>query len=136
MATWMQYPITQGFGPTAEPLDSGGFNKGYDYATPMGTPIEALVGGTVISAGDSGDGWGLSVKVQDEYGNTHNYGHLSEINVRPGQQVGGDMLLGLSGNSGKSTGPHLSYDVWGADGGYIDPAEYLGGSGGGGGAMP
>lgn len=119
--SFTSYPITQGFGPTNEPLDSGGFNKGYDFATPLGTPIEALVGGTVISAGDSGDGWGISVKVLDAQGNTHNYGHLSSVNVQPGQTIGTNTLLGASGNTGKSTGPHLSYDVWDANGGYFDP---------------
>ena len=124
--TWMRYAVTQGFGPTSEPLDSGGVNKGIDYATPLGTPIDAAVGGTVEAVGDSRDGWGISVKVRDAQGNLHNYGHLSAVNVRRGQKVTAGMVVGKSGNTGKSTGPHLSYDVSNKAGAFVDPAPFLG----------
>lgn len=132
MPEWWEYPITQGYGPTDTTLDSGyagaaHFNKGYDYGTPMGTPIKAIVGGTVLSAGDAGDGWGYSVKVRDAQGNTHNYGHLSGVNVKPGQTVDPGMLVGSSGNSGRSTGPHLSYDVWTPSGEFINPEPFVNG---------
>lgn len=124
------FPLTQGFGPTTEPLDGpyGGypnFNKGYDYGAPMGTDVPALASGTVVSAGDSKDGWGLSVKVRDAQGFIHNYGHLSGINVRPGDTVQAGQLVGAVGNTGLSTGPHLSYDVFRADTGeFVDPAPW------------
>jgi peptidase M23-like protein len=131
------FPVTQGFGPTSEPLDSGGVNKGVDYALPPGTPVDAAVGGLVLAVGDQGDGWGISVKVRDAEGNLHNYGHLSAVNVRAGQRVSEGTILGKSGSTGKSTGPHLSYDVADARGQYIDPAPFVGGApGGGGGAQP
>ena len=124
--TWMKYAVTQGFGPTSEPLDSGGVNKGFDLATPIGTPIDAAVGGTVEHVGDAKDGWGISVKVRDAQGNLHNYGHLSAVNVRKGQTVDAGAVVGQSGNSGKSTGPHLSYDVSDRSGRFINPAPFLG----------
>ena len=70
---WWQYRVTQGFGPTNEPLDSGWggydhFNKGIDFGVPAGTPVRSVVSGTVISAGDSADGWGTSVKIRDANG--------------------------------------------------------------------
>ena len=138
MTNFWDYGITQGFGPTDEPLDSGyggyaNFNKGNDYAVPSGTPIKANVAGKVISAGDTGDGWGVRVWVQDANGLIHNYGHLSGANVQIGQTVTPGMLLGTSGNTGKSTGPHLSYDVWTFDKNgpkYVDPTPFVGGGGG------
>jgi len=117
---------TQLFGRTNEPLDSGGFNKGWDVAVPVGTPVRANISGTVINAGDAGDGWGISVKVRDAQGNIHNFGHLSQANVKVGQSVTAGTQLALSGNTGASTGPHLSYDVKGANGQYIDPSPWLG----------
>lgn len=129
--------ISQGFGPTDEQLDGpyngyAHFNKGLDFAVAEGTGVAAVVAGTVVSAGDSGDGWGLSVKIRDANGYTHNYGHLSAINVKPGQKVGAGTAVGAVGSTGKSTGPHLSYDVWGSDGKFVDPTPFIGGDAGGG----
>lgn len=136
MPNWWDMPITQGFGPTDEPLDSGyagyaHFNKGLDYGTPAGTPVTANVGGKVIAAGPGSEGWGTRVWVQDANGLIHNYGHLDSAAVQVGQQVTPGMLLGSSGNTGNSTGPHLSYDVWkqGPNGyEYIDPSQFIGGA--------
>jgi len=127
---WWQYAVTQGFGPTNEPLDSGWggyahFNKGIDFGVPFGTPVRSLVSGTVISAGDSADGWGTSVKVRDASGNTHNLGHLSAAQVQPGQTILAGQTVGISGSTGASTGPHVSYDVWDANGTYFDPSQFI-----------
>ncbi|OGT54340.1 MAG: hypothetical protein A3E01_15355 [Gammaproteobacteria bacterium RIFCSPHIGHO2_12_FULL_63_22] len=128
---WWDYMLTQGFGPTNEPLDSGyggyaNYNKGHDYGVPLLTPITAIVGGTVVSVGDIGDGWGVRVWVRDAQGYIHNFGHLDSANVQAGQTVAPGQVVGLSGNSGKSTGPHISYDVWEeATGSYVDPSPYI-----------
>jgi len=127
---WWQYQVTQGFGPTSEQLDGGyagyaHFNKGIDFAAPMGTPVRSVVSGTVVSAGDSGDGWGTSVKIRDAYGNTHNLGHLSAAQVQPGQTILAGQLVGASGSTGKSTGPHVSYDVWDPAGNFFDPYQFI-----------
>jgi hypothetical protein len=127
---WWQYQVTQGFGPTSEPLDSGWggyahFNKGIDFGVPAGTPVRSIVSGTVISAGPGTDGWGTSVKIRDADGNTHNLGHLSAAQVQPGQTVLAGQTVGISGSTGASTGPHVSYDVWDAAGNYFDPSGYI-----------
>lgn len=132
MPEWWEYPVTQGFGPTDEPLDSGyaghaHFNKGIDYGVPRGTPITAPVAGKVIAAGPGNEGWGTRVWVQDAEGHIHNFGHLDSAAVRVGDFVQPGQLVGASGNTGKSTGPHLSYDVWTPSGEYIDPGRFLGG---------
>lgn len=118
--------ITAVFGPTSEPLDSGGFNKGVDIGVPVGTPFEFVVGGTVVHAGPAEDGWGISVKVRDANGIIHNYGHLSEVSVAVGDEVVAGQTGGFTGNSGASTGPHLSYDTYTLDGTGVDPSPYLG----------
>ena len=145
--TWANAPITGKFGPTDEVRDGGytdpvtgeyfpHFNKGYDFGIPAGTPIEAAVGGEVIAVGRQGDGWGISVKIRDAEGNTHNYGHLSDFSVQVGDRVAAGQLIGISGNSADpipgtdmvtSTGDHLSYDVWDANGRYLDPSRFLNG---------
>lgn len=132
---WTKAPLTQGFGPTDEPLDSGyngyaHFNKGLDYGVPVGTSIDSPVSGTVIAAGDQGDGWGTSVKIRAADGSIHNFGHLSGVNVSPGQQVNAGTIVGKSGNTGASTGPHISYDVQNPSGQFVDPSSYLKGGGG------
>ena len=124
MSRFFDFPITSKFREKFY-LDSDGWNKGIDYGTPEGTAIDAVVGGTVISAGASDDGWGTSVKIKDAQGNTHNYGHLSSVAVEPGDKIAAGGLLGKSGNTGKSTGPHLSYDVWTSSGEYIDPDTFV-----------
>lgn len=130
---WRSAPITQGFGPTDEPLDGpyGGyahFNKGLDFGVPAGTAIDSPISGTVVSAGDSGDGWGVSVKIRDADGFTHNFGHLSSASVAVGQKVTAGTVVGKSGDTGKSTGPHLSYDVWDGSGKFVDPTKWVGGT--------
>lgn len=132
--SWASAPITQGFGPTDEPLDGGyngaaHFNKGLDYGIPVGTAIDAATGGTVIAAGDQNDGWGISVKVRDANGYIHNYGHLSATSVQAGDVIKPGALVGKSGDTGKSTGPHLSYDVLSPNKEYIDPAKFVSGGG-------
>src|SRR5690348_15701058 len=104
MPNWWEYPITQGFGPTDEPLESayGGdahFNKGIDYGTPAGTPVTAAVGGEVVAAGPGSEGWGTRVWVQDANGLVHNYGHLGSASVKVGDVVQPGTPLGLSGNT-------------------------------------
>lgn len=107
-------------------LDSGGFNKGLDIGVPVGTAFSFVAGGTVVHAGPSDDGWGISVKVRDADGVIHNYGHLSDVAVSVGDVVSVGQMGGKTGNSGASTGPHLSYDTYAMDGRGVDPSPYLG----------
>lgn len=126
-------PITQGFGPTDEPLDGPylgyrNFNKGYDYGVPVGTPVQSITGGVVTFVGDNGDGWGNSVAVKTPDGFTVHYGHLSSIGVQVGQQIQQGQVVAASGDTGKSTGPHLSLDIWDSSGKFVDPAPFVGAS--------
>jgi LysM repeat protein len=92
-----------------------GYN-GVDIGTPVGTPIMAAAGGTVIIAKSSGynGGYGEYVVIQHPNGTQTVYGHLSAVYVSPGQHVEQGEVIGHSGNTGKSTGPHLHFEVRGA----------------------
>ena len=128
-------PIIQGFGPTSEELDSPyngytHFNKGLDFAAPEGTQVPANVRGQVIKIEtnpNASDGWGLSVHIRDNKGNVHRYSHLSAINpqLKLGTNVAIGMPIGNVGSTGKSTGPHLSYDVSNKDNEFFDPSGFV-----------
>jgi murein DD-endopeptidase MepM/ murein hydrolase activator NlpD len=105
-------------------LDNG-FNTGVDIAVPAGTPVLAVIGGYVVHAGYRG-GWGISVVVVDPSGYHHAYNHLSGVAVSAGDYIDPATVIGYSGNTGASTGPHLSYDVTDAAGNPVDPSPWLG----------
>jgi murein DD-endopeptidase MepM/ murein hydrolase activator NlpD len=131
---WWTFKPSQGFGPTDEPLDSPyqgfpHFNKGIDYPVPSGTPIKANISGTVTAAGDAGEGWGNRVVILDAEGNSHSYGHLTNASVGVGDVIEAGNIIGVSGSTGKSTGPHLSYDVYNAQYQFTDPTRFLPSSG-------
>ncbi|GIV04051.1 MAG: hypothetical protein KatS3mg015_2881 [Fimbriimonadales bacterium] len=125
--------ITQFFGPTDEQLDGpwGGyanFNKGIDWASPDGSsfPVYAAADGKVIWAGPDG-GWGNSVKVQIADGRIVTYNHLAKFDVKVGDTVRAGQPIGKAGNTGASTGTHLSFDIFEPDGATpVDPSEYFG----------
>lgn len=92
-----------------------GYN-GVDIAAPVGTPIVASAGGTVIIAKASGynGGYGLYVAIKHPNGTQTLYGHMSKVNVTVGQQVEQGETIGAVGNTGRSTGPHIHFEVRGA----------------------
>ena len=102
------YPITQRFGETI--TDSTG-HKGIDYACPEGTPVLASESGNVVYAGYDNTGYGYMVKIKHADGNTTLYAHLSKIVVYVGQKVERSQVIGYSGNTGNSTGPHLHFEA-------------------------
>ncbi|OIV38017.1 hypothetical protein BIV57_08045 [Mangrovactinospora gilvigrisea] len=99
---------------------SAGFNQagshwahrhsGQDFAVPTGTPVHAAGTGTVIVSG-CGGAYGLNVVIKHPGGWYTQYGHLSRLQVRPGEQVVTGQQIGLSGSTGNSTGPHLHFEV-------------------------
>lgn len=115
--------ITQKFGNTAFALAgaySGKGHNGIDLAAAIGTPIRAAASGTVVGAGDTdavcpGASYGKWVLVRHRNGLATLYAHLSVIRATEGQEVAQDEVLGYSGNSGYSTGPHLHFTVYAAD---------------------
>lgn len=103
-----------------------GGHKGVDVGIPIGTRLVAPEGGTVIAAGTSTSGYGKYVKIRTKDGKDIILGHLSEIDTRAGAVVKEGQLIGLSGNTGNSTGPHVHIEVR-KGGGYLDPlALYTG----------
>jgi len=87
------------------------FHQGTDLAAPEGTPVVAAFSGRVEIAGWLG-GYGLIVVIS--HGDTHEtrYAHLSEVLVKPGQEIKQGNVIGLVGSTGMSTGPHLHFEIW------------------------
>ncbi|TCK01325.1 UNVERIFIED_ORG: transglycosylase-like protein with SLT domain [Anoxybacillus amylolyticus] len=104
-------PISSKFG-----MRWGRLHAGVDVAVPVGTPIYAVADGQVVKAvGDQGhskESWGNYIKIRHEGDNYSLYGHLSEVLVKEGEQVKQGQLIGYSGNSGRSTGPHLHFEFY------------------------
>ena len=103
--------LTSGFGMRAHPLlGTRRFHAGVDLAAPAGSPIRAASGGVITRAGWQG-GYGLLVSIGHGGGQETRYGHLSRIAVAPGQAVKQGDLIGFVGTTGRSTGPHLHYEM-------------------------
>lgn len=84
---------------------------GQDFCVPYGTEVYATGNGTVIESGWNPGGFGNYIVIDHGYGLQSTYGHLSKINVSKGVNVKRGDLIGLSGNSGTSSGPHLHYQI-------------------------
>ena len=85
-------------------------HNGIDIAMPVGTPIEAKQSGQVLYSGWNDEGYGNLVIVENESYRTY-YAHLNSVPVQKGDFVNAGTIIGLSGNTGNSTGPHLHYEV-------------------------
>lgn len=102
---------TSGYGYRRDPKTGGRrMHNGSDFAGALGTPIYATADGTVIHAGRS-SGYGKLIKIQHEFGIQTYYAHLSKIRVKKGQRVSQGDRIGDMGNTGRSTGVHLHYEV-------------------------
>jgi murein DD-endopeptidase MepM/ murein hydrolase activator NlpD len=103
---------TSGFGSRKNPFNSRRmeFHKGIDLGCRIGTKVHAARSGKVIFSGYE-DGYGNLVVVEHEFGYKSYYGHLSKILVKNGDTVNTGSLLALSGNTGRSTGPHLHFEI-------------------------
>ena len=88
-----------------------------DIGAPVGTPILASAGGTILVGKNSGynGGYGRMIIVSHPNGTQTVYGHMNSVYVNAGQTVSQGEQIGESGNSGKSTGPHLHFEVRGAE---------------------
>jgi len=86
-------------------------HQGMDFTAPTGTPIYATGDGKVIRADNKSSGYGNHIRIDHGYGYITLYAHMSEYKVRAGQQVKRGDIIGLVGNTGKSKGPHLHYEV-------------------------
>jgi murein DD-endopeptidase MepM/ murein hydrolase activator NlpD len=115
-------PVTGRFGEQDGPYPGTG-HRGMDIGVPTGTRLTSPVEGVVMAAGDVGGGYGNQVRIKTAYGSVL-LGHLSSVNVQPGQQVTPGMMLGVTGSTGKSTGPHLHFELRDQQDNPIDPARY------------
>ena len=103
------------------------FHYGVDIGAPIGSPVVAIDDGTVVSAGTNGGTAGTYVKIRhqkDGYVWESKYFHLSEIKVSIGDEVKRGTVVAASGNTGRSTGPHLHIGIT-ANGSYVDPLPMI-----------
>lgn len=116
--------ISSEFGSRFHPIDKRmKFHGGIDIAIPTGTQVKAAADGIVKFAGWRG-GYGNTVIVQHADGSETLYAHNSKLLVEEGQKVTGGMPISLSGSTGKSTGPHLHFELR-RDGELVNPAKFL-----------
>ena len=116
--------MTSGYGMRTHPVLGGArAHKGIDLGAPVGTPIYATADGQVGKAAWFG-GYGLYVQL--EHGNAlqTRYGHMSRLNVAEGQHVRKGDVIGFVGSTGRSTGPHLHYEVR-VNGAAVNPIPYM-----------
>ncbi len=116
--------LTSPFGNRIHPIYKvPDFHSGLDIANSPGTPIVVTADGVVKFAGWQ-NSYGQVIVVEHKYGFKTVYGHLSAIKVRQGQKVSRGNVIGLMGETGTSTGPHLHYEVW-KDGNIQNPIRYV-----------
>jgi murein DD-endopeptidase MepM/ murein hydrolase activator NlpD len=104
-------PITSSFGEREDPFNGeGAFHAGIDISSSFGQPVRATADGTVMVAGLA-SGYGREIMIDHGNGIQTLYGHLSGFAVTSGEQVKIGQIIGYVGTSGRSTGPHLHYEV-------------------------
>jgi len=104
--------VTSPFGYRRHPVyEFEHFHTGIDIANDVGTKVYSTADGVVKFTGWL-EGYGKVVTIEHKFGYTTVYGHLSAIKVKQGQKVSRGEVIGLVGNTGTSTGPHLHYEVW------------------------
>ncbi|WFP60646.1 MULTISPECIES: M23 family metallopeptidase [unclassified Mesorhizobium] len=116
--------VTSPFGVRTDPiLGTAALHTGMDFRAPIGMPAKVTAAGVVTKAGWNG-GYGRMVEVDHGNGFSTRYGHLSEIDVTVGQKLAAGDVIGKTGSSGRSTGPHLHYEVR-HNGEAVDPLRFL-----------
>lgn len=118
MPVTANFRYTSGFGRRW-----GRMHEGIDMAGPVGTPIYTTGDGVVTFAGRMG-AYGNLIKIRHELGTETRYAHLNRINVKVGQRVSAGERIGDMGNTGRSTGPHLHYEVR-VNGRAVDPMSFI-----------
>jgi murein DD-endopeptidase MepM/ murein hydrolase activator NlpD len=116
--------ITGSFGERIDPFNGeGAFHRGVDISTAYGTPVIAPADG-VVELAEFCSGYGRMVEIEHAQGILTRYGHLSAFAVTSGQTVHRGQVIGYVGLSGRSTGPHLHYEVWVHDN-PVNPYNFL-----------
>ena len=118
------FAVMSPFGMRRDPFNGQlAMHSGIDLQAPPRTPVLATAPGRVVTAAWSGE-YGNMVEIQHEFGLATRYGHLTRIDVRVGQRVERRQTVGLLGSTGRSTGPHVHYEVL-VDGRAVDPVRFL-----------
>ena len=113
------------FGTRIDPLyKTPKFHSGLDFSAPQGTPVYATANGRVTTAGNLGNGFGNHVLISHGFGYETLYGHMYRIKTKIGQMVKRGQVIGWVGTTGKSTGPHLHYEVH-KSGRTLDPIYFF-----------
>lgn len=116
--------MASGFGYRIDPIyKTTKFHAGMDFVADIGKPVYATGNGIIERADQEAHGYGNHVRIRHGYGYLTLYGHLSRIFVRPGQKVMRGDIIGSVGNTGKSVGPHLHYEVH-RNGEPVDPVNF------------
>ena len=116
--------LSSSFGRRKAPTKGAStYHKGVDWAVPRGTAVYASSGGTVTKAG-WGSGYGYVVYIKHPDGRETRYAHLNKVLVSAGQTVKQGQKIALSGNTGRSTGPHLHFELR-INGTAVNPLKYL-----------
>jgi murein DD-endopeptidase MepM/ murein hydrolase activator NlpD len=116
--------ISSGFGERVDPFTGGEeFHEGIDFAAPDGTPIHAVAAGIVTWAGPRG-GYGNMVQIDHGNGYATRYGHAEKILVHVGETVNRGDVIALVGDTGRSTGPHVHFEVL-KNGHEVNPARFV-----------
>ncbi|GHH85465.1 hypothetical protein GCM10018793_53680 [Streptomyces sulfonofaciens] len=106
-------------------------HSGQDFAVPIGTPVGAAHSGVVVKAGPNGGGdgpaYGNAIVINHGHGTYSQYAHLSHIDVHIGEKVKEGQRIGLSGNTGNTTGPHLHFEIRSTPnyGSAVNPVTFL-----------
>jgi len=117
-------PINSDFGRRLSPWSTGAeFHSGMDIGVPIGTPVKAPAPGTVIFAGPHPE-YGVALVIDHGNETKSLYGHLSKVTVAPNHPVQRGEVVALSGNTGRSSGPHLHYEIQ-VKGQSVNPNSYI-----------
>jgi len=116
--------LSSSFGVRTDPFTAKrAMHKGVDIANRFGAPVLAASRGVVVYAGKMAD-YGYLVEIEHGYGYRTRYGHMSAVHVAVGDIVDANQMVGRVGSSGRSTGPHLHYEVR-RNGKALNPAKFL-----------
>ncbi len=120
--------MASGYGWRSDPFTKARkMHRGMDFSAAKGTPIYASGDGKITRADNNSSGYGKHIRIDHGYGYLSLYAHMSKYNVKKGQRVKRGDLIGFVGNTGRSEGPHLHYEVW-KDKERINPINFYYGS--------
>lgn len=119
------YAINSPFGPRRMPGQAVRNHEGIDIAAPRGTSVFAAAEGSVLRTGFDPDGYGRFAEIRHPNGMSTLYGHLSRLDVASGDRLQAGERVGLVGSTGRSTGPHLHFEVRRGDR-QVNPVKVMG----------